>query len=167
MRIFARKYKWYKDLFFQCNVLFDKSIQNSMFDSSRNALSYFVPNRFCAKYVAIKEQEGKEEKICIAAFMKDRREDACWIAGFVPSKIQNKGFGIYGAVASWNELFKEHPRLTVFSASNARNTRAVRVTSSIGFHIYIQDERHCESSLTKEQFDNEFVGYIKDRYNIK
>ena len=62
MRIFARKYKWYKDLFFQCNVLFDKSIQNSMFDSSRNALSYFVPNRFCAKYVAIKEQEGKEEK---------------------------------------------------------------------------------------------------------
>lgn len=167
MRIYARKYKWYKDLFYQLNVLFDKSIQNSMFDSGRNALSYFKPSRFCAKYVAIKEQDGKKEKICIAAFMKDSRKDVCWIAGFVPSKIQNKGFGIYGAVASLNELFKEHPQYTVFSASNASNTRAVRVTSSIGFQVYTQDEKHFESSLTKEQFDNEFVRYIKDRYNIK
>ena len=167
MRIYARKYKWYKDLFYQCNVLFDKSVQKDMFDSSRSALSYFIPGRFCAKYVAIKEHEGKKEKICIGAFMKDQRENVCWIAGFVPSKIQNKGFGIYGGVACVNELFKEHPQYTILSASNARNNRAVRVTSSMGFQIYVQDERHFESSLTKEQFDNEFVKLIKNRYNIK
>lgn len=168
MRIYAREYKWYKDLFFQCHVLFDKSIQNIMFDNRRKALGYFMPGRFFAKYTVIRvNDDGTKERTAIGAFLKDHRKNVCWIAGFVPTEMQNKGLGVYGGIACLNELFKRSPDCTVYSASYSSNTRAVRVTTSIGFRLYVQDEKHFEASLTKEQFDNEFVRQIKRRCNIE
>lgn len=166
MRIYARKYKWYKDLFFQCNVLFDRSVRKDMFDNWRKVFAYFLPCRFYAKYVVIKEHANKKLKIAIGAFLKGENNDVCWIAGFVPYQNQNKGIGVYAGVACLNELFKEHPKCTVFSASHAYNTRAVRVTVSLGFRIYVQDEKHVESTITKEQFYNEFVSSIMRRCKI-
>lgn len=166
MRILAREYKWYKDFWFQCNVLFDKSLQNIMFDNTLKTLEYFLPFRFCAKYVVIRECNGKKEKVGFAAFLKDRRKKVCWIVGFVPTNEQNKGIGIYGGVACINELFNKFPDYTIFSSSHAYNKRAVRATKSFGFHMVSVGE-HFEGSLTKKQFDNVFVKDIKKRCNIE
>ena len=167
MRVYVRKYRWYRDLFFQCHVLFDESIQHIMFDNLRKTLGYFMPGRFYEKYVVVMEQESSKERRAVCAFLKDPRKDVCWIAGFVPTRMQNKGMGVYGAVAGINELFKKHPSCTVLSASYAHNKRAIRVTTALGFRLYVNDDRHYEGSMTKAQFDNDFVKRIMRRCNIQ
>lgn len=166
MKIYARRYKWYKDLFFQCNILFDKSTQTIMFDKRWKVIKYFMPSKFMEKYIAIKEENGKRKRLGIGKFIRKNSEDNYWIAGYVPKKHQDKGYGIYAGIACINELFKHHPECTVYSASRSSNTRAVRTTTSFGFKILVEDDKHFESSITKEQFDNDFVRYIKKRSNI-
>ena len=167
MKIYAKKYKWYRDFFFQCQILFDKSIQHFMFDNKRKMIDYFLPSNYEVKYVVVRENEGVTKKISIMTFMKDKRDGVFWIAGFVPTRMQNKGLGLYGAIASLHELFKLYPQCEVISASYSFNTRSVRVSKSIGFSMYVQDECHFEGSLTKEQFDNEFVFRVKKRLNME
>ena len=166
MKIYARRYRWYKDLFFQCLILFDKDIQTTMFDKRWKIIKYFKPSKNMVKYIAIKEHNGKKTRMGIAKFTRKSLENNFWIAGLVPKKLQDKGVGIYAGIACINELFKKHPDCTVFSASRSSNMRAIRTTTSFGFKVLVQDDRHFESSLTKEQFDNDFVRYIKKRGNI-
>jgi len=167
MKIYARKYVWYRDLIFQCQILFDSSIQHLMFDNKQKVIRYLLPAENKIKYVAIKEQDGKRTRIGIAQFTRDLKTNCWWIAGFIPTPMQNKGLGIYVGVASINEFFKRNPDCSVYSGSFSYNTRAVRTTNSLGFTIYVQDERHFEGALTKEQFNNEFVNYIKERCHIE
>ncbi|MCI6703359.1 MAG: hypothetical protein MR455_08605 [Prevotella sp.] len=138
-----------------------------MFDNKRKVFEYFKPGKFFVKYVVIREINGKKDKIAIVAFARGKRKEDFWIAGFVPTAMQNKGLGIYSGIAGLNELFKIKPSCTAFSASYSHNTRAVRATTSMGFHINVQDDKHFESSLTREQFDNDFVRQIKKRCNIE
>ena len=166
MRIYARKYKWYKDVFFQCHILFDKDIQKIMFDRRWHVIKYFKPSKNAEKYIAIKEHDGVKTRMGIIRFTRKTDENNYSIAGFIPKKQQNKGYGIFTAIACIGELFKRHPDCKVLSSSRASNMRAVRTTSSIGFEILVQDDKHFESSLTKDQFDNDFVRYLKKRNNI-
>lgn len=166
MKIYARKYRWYKDLFFQCHILFDKETQTTMFDKRWKVYKYFMPSKNMEKYIVIKEQNNKKKRLGITKFTRKTKENNYWIAAFVPQKQRNKGIGIYGGVASINELFKKHPNCTIYSSSRSSNLRAVRTTSSLGFTILVQDDKHIESALTKEKFDNGFVRYIITRYNI-
>lgn len=167
MRIYARKYKWYKDLFFQCHILRDKAIQQIMFDNKRGVLKYFLPWTYHCKYIAIMENDGKTKRFSITTFRKDSEKGGYWIAGFVPAKMQNKGLGIYAGITFINEFFKTHPEATILSASRAANVRAFRTTLSMGFQCDVQDNRHFESSLTREQFDNDFVHYMMKRGGIE
>lgn len=165
--IYAREYKWYKDLFFHFRI-FDRSVQHFMFDNKHMMLEYFFPRYFEKKYTIFRQIGKKKERISIISFLKDRREDVYWIDGFVPTRNQNKGLGIYAAVASLSKFFSEHPDCTVISSSYSFNTRAIRTTKSIGFTTIVQDDHHFEGSLTKQQFeDNEFVNLIKKRCNIE
>lgn len=166
MRVSVREYRWYKDLFFQCQILFDDSIQRFMFDNKRKLIRYILPSKDVIKFVAIREQNGKKKRIGIAQFTKGHISDSWWIAGFIPTRLQNKGLGVYVGTASINELFKRYPNCTIFSGSFSFNYRAVRTTTSLGFKTYLQDEQHFESSLTKKQFDNEFVRFVKKRCNM-
>lgn len=166
MKIYARRYRWYKDLFFQCNILFDKQIQKTMFDRRWKVFKYFLPSKNIEKYIVIKEQNGSKKRLGIAKFTRKTQDNVYWIAGFVPKKQQDRGLGIYVGITAINEQFKNHPNCMIYTSSRSSNMRAVRTTSSFGFKILVQDDRHVESSLTKEQFDNAFVRYIKKRGNI-
>lgn len=167
MRIYAREYKWYKDLFFQCHILWDKSVQRYMFDNKRGILAYFCPWTYYCKYICIMEDGGMRRKFSITTFREDPEKGGYWIAGFVPAKMQNRGLGIYAGITFINEFFKTHPDATILSSSNALNRRAFKTTLSMGFYCYEEDNRHFESSLTKEQFDNDFVHYMMRRGGIE
>lgn len=166
MNTIIRPYVWYKDLWFQLQILTDKSIQYYMFDNMRGVLRYFMPWTYAVKYVCIIENNQKKKKISIATFTK-RKDGLYSIAGFIPTKMQNHGYGIYAGIAYVKTFFESHPNATIYSSSASYNERAYKTTKSMGFQLIIQDERHYASSLTREQFNNEFVKNIIVRAGIK
>ena len=166
MNTIVRPYVWYKDIWFQLQILKDKSIQYYMFDNMRVVLRYFMPWTYCVKYVCIIENNQISKKISIVTFTK-RKDGLYSIAGFIPTKMQNRGYGIYAGIAFVKYFFQSYPNATIYSCSASYNERAFRVTKSMGFQLITQDKRHYASSLTKEQFNNEFVKKIIDRAGIK
>ena len=165
MKTLVRPYHWYRDFWFQFQIVTDKSIQRFMFDDKRRVLGYFLPWKYEAKYICVLENDGVKRKIAMASFSQNH-DKTYSIAGFVPTKIQNRGYGIYAAVAIINHFFKSFPEAVVRSGSFSFNERAYRTTKSVGFQLDIQDDKHFDSTLTVDQFDNDFVRKIKIRAGI-
>lgn len=165
MKTLVRPYHWYRDFWFQFQIVTDKSIQRFMFDDKRRVLGYFLPWKYEAKYVCLLEHNGVKRKIAMAKFSQNH-DKTYSIAGFVPTKIQNRGYGIYSGVAFINHFFNYYPNAIIRSGSFAFNTRAFKTTKCMGFELKAQDENHFDSTLTSEQFDNEFVRTIKSRAGI-
>lgn len=165
MRTTVRRYQWYRDFGFQFQIVTDSSIQHFMFDNKRKVVNYFLPWKYKVKYVCMMECDGIKKKIAMAKFSKVKGETYS-IAGFVPTKIQNRGYGIYAAVAIINHFFKSFPNAVVRSGSFSFNERAYKTTKSVGFQLDVHDENHFDSTLTSEQFNNDFVRKIMIRAGI-
>lgn len=165
MKTIVRPYKWYKDFIFQFQIFTDKSIQYYMFDNIWKTLDYLLPWKYEVKYICIMKDQEKMQKVAIAKFTKETN-GVYAIAGFVPTNMQNRGLGIYAGIAVINHFFRSHPNAIIRSCSYAFNERAFKTTKCMGFKLNIQDERHYESILTKEFFDNDFVNKIKERVGI-
>lgn len=165
MKVYVRKTNYLKDLFFYIEVLLNPETKKMMFEGSGNLWRYFFPWRYYRRYVCIAKKNGKTVKIALAQFSKGKPGEF-WIAGAVNKESINSGMGIYAGIAFIDQFFKEQPSAIIKSGSFSFNERAYRTTLSFGFQLDTKDDKHFESSLTKEMFDNEFVRKIKERANI-
>lgn len=165
MKTTVRRYIWYKDIWFQLQILTDKTIQHYMFDNMLGVLRFFLPWTYDIKLICFIHKNGKKKRVGIAKFTQ-RKENLYSIAGFIPTKLHNRGYGLYSGVAIIKYFFEHYPYATIHSCSASYNKRAYKTTKAMGFQLNVEDERHFDSTLTIEQFNNDFVRKIKERAGI-
>jgi len=146
-------------------VFLNQETQSLVFDRTSLLWRYVFSRSYECRYVCQQYVDNHWHSVAIAHFSKNI-DNEYWIAGAVPRRSFNSGIGIYTAVAFINEFFKEHPHAIVKSGSFISNVRAYRTTLSLGFVLDKKDDRHFESSLSKGQFNNEFVNKIRSRINL-
>lgn len=164
MTIRVRNTSFLRNPFFYLRVLSNSETQKLMFDRKILVWRYLFSPKYECKYICQSLRDGRWKSIALAQISKGE-DGVYWLAGAIPKDSFNSGNGLYAAVAIVSEFFKTHPDAVLKSGSFFFNKRAFRTTEAIGFRLEKKDDEHFESSITKEQFDNDFVRKIKNRIN--
>ena len=59
MKTTVRRYIWYKDIWFQLQILTDKTIQHYMFDNMLGVLRFFLPWTYDIKLICFIHKKAK------------------------------------------------------------------------------------------------------------
>jgi len=165
MVFYVRHMYFFSDLGFYISIFKDKATRDFIFDGVWKMLLFFSPWRHPYQYVCIAKKNEGERKVAVCHF-SHLEGNKFEIAGGIPSKLQNSGIGIYSCIAFVNQFFQERPDAIIISCASANNVRSFRMVTSIGFKLIKQDDRHFETFLTREMFDNDFTNSVKLRIGL-
>lgn len=126
-----------------------------------NLERYIVKNDKDIKFVgSIIDESGNLKDVGFAHFYF-KEENAYTYVGGIHPKYFNHGYGVYASIAMLSLIYDLMPNIKISTGIYKHNLRSLKSDLAIGFTIIKETNEKWILELTKENFNNNFVGRVK------
>lgn len=130
-----------------------------------NLERYIVKNDKDIKFVgSIIDESGNLKDVGFAHFYF-KEENAYTYVGGIHPKYFNHGYGVYASIAMLSLIYDLMPNIKISTGIYKHNLRSLKSDLAIGFTIIKETNEKWILELTKENFNNNFVGRVKLKIN--
>lgn len=132
-----------------------------------NLERYMADNGKDIKFIgSIMDADGNLKDVGFAHFYY-KEENAYTYVGGVHPKYFNHGYGVYASIAMLSLMYDLMPNIKISTGIYKHNRRSLKADLAIGFTIINETNGKWILKLTKESFNNNFVGKVKLQINYQ